>query len=436
MEVLRSVLVISLLGYTSAWYMQDRGSFPLNNAAFISVLHGKSASGGYDLVVSTFNAVPGTTDDVTVVRDVGSQLAGGASTFQLQTLASGLLWPNEIEEVPDEVFGTSGLWWVACGFLVPTKNDGYVAFIENGNDNSVSPSEWYGVTETSAENGVQDYFYHRSYFVDVDNDGLMDMIAARVNVPTFGDTISNLVFFKQPRSNALTTKWTERILFEGPDSMFRYKEIPLQNGQNRYVILSTQYFSEKLVISWADGSSFAQATGSGYLFNHRTIASVAGERYFDSEIVDLNGDGELDLLVTANSDVNGKLLAFEVPWDSLFTGQFTRYLISEGYAPHGVITGEGAGSPGMSFSVFPSTEQVKSKPDIIMTGDDDSTVYLFEANQQSNTADWTYTRNIIFQANRGTVGAPAARDVDGDGNVEIFIPAYSDGAVHVMTYIP
>lgn len=36
----------------------------------------------------------------------------------------------------DEVFGTSGLWWVACGFLVPTKNDGYVAFIENGNDNS------------------------------------------------------------------------------------------------------------------------------------------------------------------------------------------------------------------------------------------------------------------------------------------------------------
>lgn len=89
-----------------------------------------------------------------------------------------------------------------------------------------------------------------------------------------------------------------------------------------------------------------------------------------------------------------------------------------------------------TYIIYIFTYLPRSKPDIIMTGDDDSTVYLFEANQQSNTADWTYTRNIIFQANRGTVGAPAARDVDGDGNVEIFIPAYSDGAVHVMTYIP
>lgn len=60
----------------------------------------------------------------------------------------------------------------------------------------------------------------------------------------------------------------------------------------------------------------------------------------------------------AFSGVNGKLLAFEVPWDDLFTGQFTRHLISEGYAPHGVITGEGAGAPGMAFSVHPSTETV------------------------------------------------------------------------------
>lgn len=92
--------IAALFGLGSAWTVENIGSFPLNDAAFASILPGGSPSGGYDLVVSSFNAVPTTLDIVTVVRDVGSQISGGVANFDVQILADGLLWPNEVEEVP------------------------------------------------------------------------------------------------------------------------------------------------------------------------------------------------------------------------------------------------------------------------------------------------------------------------------------------------
>lgn len=71
-----------------------------------------------------------------------------------------------------------------------------------------------------------------------------------------------------------------------------------------------------------------------------------------------------------------------------------------------------------------------------MTGDDDGKAYIFESCTDSSPNDWCYTKTSIFQANRGTVGAPAAKDVDGDGDIEIFIPTWTDGKVHVLKYHP
>ena len=72
---------------------------------------------------------------------------------------------------------------------------------------------------------------------------------------------------------------------------------------------------------------------------------------------------------------------------------------------------------------------------IILTGDDDGSVYLFESFSDTNTTEWRYNMTEIFHAG-GTVGTPAVHDVNDDGYMEIFIPAYTDNELYTYTFEP
>ena len=72
---------------------------------------------------------------------------------------------------------------------------------------------------------------------------------------------------------------------------------------------------------------------------------------------------------------------------------------------------------------------------ILLTGDDDGNVYMFENDADNDPSVWSYTYQSFFYA-QGTVGSPAIKDVDNDGFMEIFIPAYSAGELHVYTFKP
>ena len=72
---------------------------------------------------------------------------------------------------------------------------------------------------------------------------------------------------------------------------------------------------------------------------------------------------------------------------------------------------------------------------IILTGDDDGSVYLFESFSDTDTTEWRYSKTEVFHA-RGTVGTPAVGDVDHDGYTEVFIPAYTDNKLHTYTFKP
>ena len=68
--------------------------------AFAQVLHNE-VTGKEDLVVSSFNAIPTTLDDIYVVRDIEQVLAQyGGNDLPTQVLTNELIWPNEVEEIP------------------------------------------------------------------------------------------------------------------------------------------------------------------------------------------------------------------------------------------------------------------------------------------------------------------------------------------------
>nr|XP_054764767.1 uncharacterized protein LOC129271437 [Lytechinus pictus] len=432
MHLVATLLSVTILS-TSAlgWTVKELGHIDIPFAAFTSVIPDPN-TGVKTVTISTFNPIPKTTDDIFIIRDVRAQLAfRGADALETEVLAGGMLWPNEVEEIPDDVFGRHGLWWVANGFLVPTKTDGNIEIIEAGNDTSLGPATTYDITSRILD--TSRWFYHRVVFVDMDQDGLKDALTCRAYVPVVGEVKAEMVWFKHPQiGDPLSKPWEEKVMFTGPDAFFRYEELPVPGSRTdkRFSIFSTQYFAEQLVVSWSEG---VQADWTN--IKHRVIDNVPDERFFECEIVDLNGDGRLDLLVTANSETNGKLLAYEIP-DDWENGIWVRQVIAEGFKPNSPITVEGMGSPGVAFTINPDSSTTRRKPMITMAGDDDSNVYIFESVNDDDVNDWRYTKKSIFVAERGTVGSMSFADVTGDGLAEIFVPAYTDGRLHVLTFEP
>ena len=75
------------------------------------------------------------------------------------------------------------------------------------------------------------------------------------------------------------------------------------------------------------------------------------------------------------------------------------------------------------------------KPVIFLSGDDDGRAYMFEAASE-NANDWSYTKTSIHDVGVGTVGEVAAADVNNDGYLEVFVPAYNKNEVVVYSFAP
>ena len=58
---------------------------------------------------------------------------------------------------------------------------------------------------------------------------------------------------------------------------------------------------------------------------------------------------------------------------------------------------------------------------------------MYEANSE-NANDWSYTKTTIHDAGDGTVGEVAAADVNNDGSLEVFVPAYNKNEIVVYTF--
>ncbi|XP_033636743.1 uncharacterized protein LOC117297703 [Asterias rubens] len=394
--------------------------------------------------VSTFNAIPLTTDSVYVIRDVAGQIEAGKG-LTAEVLTDTLVWPNEVGEVPEEVFGRNDIWWAASGFLVPTKTDGVVALLDAG---VMVPATTYDISSSLTDRTK--WFYHRVEWNDMNKDGRIDALASRVYLSSNGTSVAEAVWFEHPRfGEPLGQPWTPHVLFSGPDSLFRFEKMAIPGGRQLEVIISAQYFSEKLVVSWVEGLSSSWSDPSK--IQHRVIEEVVDNRYFDIELVDLNADGQLDLLVSINSDSNGKLIAYEIPRD-FRTGVWRRHLIADGFIPSNLIILEGNGAPGSGHAFYPGPPgdsflnvffyiiilyfyNSRYKPLILLTGDDDSNVYVFESTSDNDPSVWTYTMTSIFYA-KGTIGGPVVKDIDGDGYAEVFIPAWSEGTLNVYTFKP
>ena len=132
-----------------------------------------------------------------------------SSGVSREIVSEGLLWPNNITPYEGGTSNNSSTTFIlGDGFLVPGKSTGAIHRITvdaNGN-----------AKDEKLTTDKKDWFYHKGVFVDVNGDGLKDIVTARGHKALFGGGEGELIWLQNP-GNEVKIPWDEHHLADGPD---------------------------------------------------------------------------------------------------------------------------------------------------------------------------------------------------------------------------
>ncbi|MEB3237391.1 MAG: VCBS repeat-containing protein [Candidatus Sericytochromatia bacterium] len=411
----------------SAWRFVQRARLQVSRPAFLR-LERLRPSGPESLLVSTFG-VMGKADGVHAWPDAAAVLTRPEA--RPQQLARGVVWPNEAIVLPAGAFGKYDMV-VAGGFLVPGKTGALTLIdlpepgqsLEPGrilpgtvrpDDPSAGPMVVYD-NETKITRDRAGWFYHRTVVRDMDGDGRLDLLTARAR-KGMGGSEGELVWLRQPaarNARGPVGPWAETVIAKGPDVHFRVEDL---DGDGQPEILATEFFSRKLTLLWQVGGAWQR----------RVLDDTLGSA-FDLDLVDLDGDGKRDLLVTNHeADAKAAVFAYTVPAD-FRTASWPRHVLLSGIKTRN--GGMNQASPGQAVAFQPEPARPASRPWIVVGGDGSQRAHLLEP-VDARPGTWSYRERILADVGC-TVGQCAVGDVDGDGRSEIFVPAYDKDTIHVF----
>ncbi|GMI09193.1 hypothetical protein TrLO_g12384 [Triparma laevis f. longispina] len=365
-----------------------------------------------ELYLTSFNAKPYFLSKNGVYRMKASEYADA----EPELLTDELDWPNDMTVLDKSMFGFNALA-VGHGFLVPGHATGGVSII-NLDVPSGKP------VEISAD--LDNWFYHKAYPRDMDGDGDLDIVTARCrdnvipfpwNPPNGGE----LVWLENPGGdNPLADRWEEHEIMEGPDFL-----INMKNGgvtEKPFELLAPQFLTELINYVYYDDNGVVQ---------NRTLDDQLGNA-FAAEFLDINGDGELDILATNHLADNGGVFAYT--WDNsedLATAKVEKHTLASGINN----VQEKGMAPGHSNVVYPRSDDKSEKPYILVDGDGAENYILLSPSDGGDFESWEYDMTVLFPT-ECTVGKSVSGDVDGDGWSEVFIPLYEKNIVRVMRFQP
>jgi len=355
---------------------------------------------------------------ITAVHRVGEELET-LNQANVEVWNSTTAWPNEIHSVPDEIFGPHH-FTVAGGFLVPGKANGSVKLFRceipeiSLQDLCTQYSPTKPSTLTQSKRG---WWYHRVRWADMNGDNRLDMVTARARKPIFGGGKGELVWLEQPE-DPMRMPWREHLITTGPDVHFLLEDF---NGDGFMDVLSTEFFQRKLSLQYfQDGK-----------WNSKVLDEDLGSG-FDLSLVDLNNDSKPEVLASNHeADHKASIFAYEIP-DNPINGDWKRHVLLTNIETRN--KGQGQGSPGSAFAFYPNPSSRSKKPWILASGDGSQRVHLLKPISQDPN-NWEYRESILIDVG-STVGQIAIGDVNSDGFVEVFVPAYDAGRIEVFTTKP
>lgn len=230
-----------------------------------------------------------------------------------ELLFDNLPWPNSIDPVPDNVFGKN--WFtISAGFFPQNKNDGCVALF-----NSDDPQETLSYLTPGCKHaqGEHDpFFYHKVEWVDMDNDGDLDVVTARcINDGPITPINQTLLWIENPNNTppSIINAWPfhEIAATNHADVFFNVARLARPSGTGtQNVIVVGSFYSSKLELVWTDDTS---DNWNNAALQKSVEIDTAGW-YFDVHFHDVNGDGKLDIMAStwSRSEENGQTIAYEL----------------------------------------------------------------------------------------------------------------------------
>lgn len=383
-----------------------KGKLKVNHPGYLNLLN--STQGAPQLIISSFSIFG---EDTVKIVDHLKEYFLNIGDITVSTLTNKITWPNEVQWIGPEFLGRAG-WLVSGGFLVPGRSNGAITFIDE-ETHQIMPL-------TQQKSG---YFYHRTQFVHWGPDHSLAILTARVRKPLnpFEKMNAELVLLypAQGRLNlslALSTQLQEKIIVTGPDAFFQAKDI---DGDGVEELVAAQFFSKKLMLYWWEEEKL------------KSRVLDQGNTTFDLVYSDLTGNGNLALVVTNHESSDfGSVVAYEVPTQFKTDVWRKHFLLKNIQTRH---TGLNQASPGSPLVFYPDSSK-KGKPWVLISGDASEKAHLLIPSSK-DVDNWDYVENIILNST-STIGQAAVGDVDGDGNTEIFIPAYDLNEVYCYAVRP
>lgn len=473
------------------------------NVAFLHIQKfnaGKAGKADGLLMSSFFNAVK-TADGRKVERfsqrDLVARIADldavnfesfdGARDIEVLTDLDGVsrqVWPNESARVPDGVLPFEAI--ISPQGFQSTPRPGRLTLI---NLDDPARTEYVVDQSTfqpprcapgSADN--QPWFYHDGRFVDMDGDGLRDIVTVRSSFIVAGGfcpPTGQLVWFRNP-GDALAPgrEWDETVLVDtepepgGPEVNMNVHDF---DGDGIPEVVASHFFKyDGITIygapagkRWSDVDPVA-----GPYVRQKDIMRSQGNP-FAVEIVDLNLDGRVDVLTSnhqgdqcfdvTKSDIGGRVIAIEQPADGkLFSSDWQAHVLKDDILATPTYPeparGPGRLAPNRAVAFWPARIlQGSTKPWLVVGGDEASKVWILKPRLPIDSNNWDYESAVIFDINDhygpnttqtlmtdpqgisiSTIGGLAWRyDEPGPlGMAEFYLPVFEARDIHVLSFRP
>ncbi len=237
------------------------------------------------LVIASFSGIPFSTDNVYFLPNI-SKINPASTIFQ--TLPNNnLFWPNQPSyynaSLIDSRVDPFGGILIPFGFLLPTKGNGGIYYYPfTARDRSMINHDSQPINLAYDNEEKISWFYHRVRIIDLDGDGIKDILTCRTHKPIFGQTLTELVSFVFD----MTTKgYKEHVIMKSAcDVFFDTADI---DKDGRFEIVSAGFFISQLNVIYSTDPKNSFLNGNVVV---REIDSNAGQ-LFEVTLSDLDNQG-------------------------------------------------------------------------------------------------------------------------------------------------